>query len=370
MKRIITCLLSVVMSLGTYAQITSGYYRLQCKETGRYLAIHNDYVNKESAKRTGQVELQSLETIEKFDSIVNDPGSIIYIKNMGYGYAIEGQGFTTEGRLNLQITKVKDAYRLWTTMTYEGVQITRYLRDYKHTNGKSYVTTDESKSKNWDWYIIPVDGDQYFGLRGDVKVGENYFTTLYAKFPVKLGSGMKAYTVNTLTESTCTLKDIGNTVPAKTPVVIACAGKETSANKVTPLKSDDAAISDNKLKGVTFCYPVILPNGQERRDNPAWNAKDYVPATMRVLGEADGKLCFITASSDLEFLAANRAYLPVSKGSAGTIPTDGTTEIRQVTVSNANQASGTYTLNGVRLPDNVTPQKGIYIQDGKKIAIK
>ena len=65
MKKIFTCLLSVIVSLGAYAQITDGYYRLKCKQTGRYIAIHNDYVNKESAKRTGNVDLQSLETIEE-----------------------------------------------------------------------------------------------------------------------------------------------------------------------------------------------------------------------------------------------------------------------------------------------------------------
>ena len=369
MKRIITCLLSAIMSIGTYAQFSDGYYRLQCKETGRYLAVHNNYVNTESAKRTGQVDLQSLQTISGFDNIVNDPGSVIYLKSTASGWVIETQGFTTEGRnLYLQFQQVNDAFRVYTTIIYDGAEYTRYLRDYEEEEGKSYITTDASKSTNWTWYITPVtDADnQYMGLKGDVKVGSNYYTTLYAAFPVQLGSGMKAYAVNTLTESTCTLEDIGDIVPANIPVVIACAGEGASSNKVTPLTSGVAIVGYNYLSGVIFCFPA-----GRGPSNPAWNAKDYDPETMRLLGEADGKLAFITADN-VKYLPANRAYLNVSAGSAASIPTDGSTGIFRVTTNSENphHAKGIYTLNGVRLPDHMTPQKGIYIQDGKKIVIK
>ena len=366
MKRIITCLLFSVMSLGIYAQFSNGYYRLKCKETGRYLAVHNDYVNKESAKRTGQVDLQSLETIEGFDNIVNDPGSVVFLKKTSKGYVIEAQGFTTEGKgFYLQFTQVNDAYRIWTTIKYEGTEYTRYLRDYIPRNGQSYITTDAEKSTNWHWYITPISDSDYFGLKGDVKVGDNYYTTIYAAFPMQLGSGMKAYAVNTLSESSCTLEDIGNVVPGKTSVVIKCAGKDASSNKVVPLKSTDASVEGNKLNGVVFCYPVIVA-GSERRDSPMWNAKDYVPETMRLLGEDNGKLCFIT-SNEVDYLAANRAYLPVASGSAASIPTDGTTAIKSIInqAGKRNSAKGRFTLQGVRIPDNIEPQKGFYIEDGQ-----
>ena len=115
----------------------------------------------------------------------------------------------------------------------------------------------------------------------------------------------------------------------------------------------------------------LYPSGKEDRKNPAWNCLDYNSATMRILGEADGKLSFITAS-DLKYMPANRAYLPVTAGSAAIIPTDGTTGITGISSDSRNSkaARGTYTLNGTRLPDNATPQKGIYIQDGKKVAKK
>lgn len=374
MKRLLSLLVTAFVVLTASAQISDGFYRLQCKQTGRYLTIHNDYVNKESAKRTGNVELQSLETISGFENIVNDPGSIIYMKSTSKGWAIEAQGFTTEGRLDIQITQVDDAYRLWTTVTSDGMTITRYLRDYEEEPGYSYITSDADKSSNWEWYIIPVDDSEYLGLYGDVQVGNSYYTTFYAAFPIQLGAGMKAYAVNSLQTNSCTLQDIGNIVPAKTAVVIACAGEDASANKVTPLRSTDVKVEANRLSGAIFCYPVLLESGKERRSNPAWNTVDYDPETMRVLGEADGKLCFVT-SDILSYVPANSTYLNVQEGSAETLPTDGTTGISSISrdpsnSSNSRDTRGTYTLNGTRLPDNATPQKGIYIENGKKVIKK
>lgn len=368
MKRILTLLIATFTTLCASAQFANGYYRIQCKDTGRYISVRNNYVNTGSATRTGQIELQSLETITGFDNIVNDPGSVLYLRNTSKGYVIDAQGFTTDGRdIYLEFVQVEDAYRLKANVTYQGQSYTRYLRDYEEEPGYSYITTDGNKSTHWDWYITPVGSDQYFGLKGDVKVGDNYYTTLYASFPVQLGSGMKAYAVNSLTENSCTLKDIGNIVPSKVPVVIACAGQNADANKVTPLSQNDVSVSDNWLSGVIFCHPVFDGIGREKRSNPAWNVIDYDPATMRLLGETDGKLCFNTAS-DVDYLPANRAFLPVNAGSAASIPTDGTTAIQGVK-NTAKVQQGIFTLNGVRLPDNVKPQKGIYIQDGKKIVI-
>ncbi len=374
MRRIFTLLLTALTTLSASAQFSEGFYRLQCKETGRYLTVHNDYVNKEAAKRTGQVELQSLETIEDFDQVVNDPGSVLYLKSTSQGWVIEGQNFTTEGKgLNLEFTQVGDAYRILGKIVYEGTEYPRYLRDYEDDYGKSYITTDANKSTNWNWYVIPVtEADkQYFGLKGDVKAGGKYYTAFFASFGIKLGSGMKAYAVNTMTKETTTLEDIGSTVPGFMPVVIECAGEKASDNKVTPLHDYDLYTGSNYLEGEYYCYIVTTPSGKERRDNPAWNALDYDPDDMRLLGEANDKLCFITAT-DVKYVPANRAYLYVMEGSAETLPTDGTTGIKGVKAGVPQQeaAKGRYTLQGVRLPDNIEPQKGLYIEDGKLVIKK
>ena len=365
MKKIITCLISAIVTLGANAQISNGFYRLKCKQTGRYLAIHNNYVNKETAKREGDVNLQSLETITSFDNVVNDPGSIIYLRKTSTGWAIEGQGFTTEGKLDLQITPVDNAYRVWATVTSDGMKLTRYLRDYEQEPGYSYITTNPKKSSNWEWYFIPVDDNNYMGLKGDVQVGNDYYTTLYAMFPIQLGSNMKAFAVKSMTTSSCTLEDIGDVVPAKTPVVIQCAGAEASANKVTPLVSNIKFEDPNRLNGVVFCYPVITASGKESRDNPGWNALDYDPLTMRVLGESDGKLCFIT-SDELIYVPGNTAYLNVTADADPIMPTESSTGILSVKIQPTPSVKGRYTLQGVPIPDNVEP-RGIYIEDGKKV---
>ena len=125
----------------------------------------------------------------------------------------------------------------------------------------------------------------------------------------------------------------------------------------------------NRLSGEVFCYPVIV-GGQERRKNPAWNALDYDPSVMRVIGEADGKLCFVT-SSELKYVPANSAFLYVSEDAASTLPTDGSTGIKSVKNQPTTTAKGRYTLQGVQIPDNVEPQKGpIYIEDGKLVLQK
>ena len=172
-----------------------------------------------------------------------------------------------------------------------------------------------------------------------------------------------------MTKETTTLEDIGSTVPGFMPVVIECAGEKASDNKVTPLHNYDLYTGSNYLEGEYYCYIVTTPSGKERRDNPAWNAVDYDPETMRLLGESDDKLCFITAT-DVKYVPANRAYLYVMEGSAETLPTDGTSGIKGVKVQQQNVAKGRYTLQGVRLPDNATPQKGIYIEDGKLVLKK
>ena len=373
MKRLVSLIFTALVAVTASAQFADGYYRLQCAETGRYLAVHNKYVNTESAKQTGQVNLQSLETIADFNNVVNDPGSIIYLRSTAAGWVIESQGFTTDGRnMYLQFTLDGDSYLLWTTITYQGAEYTRYLRDYQDQFGISYITTDATLSTNRHWRVIPVEGDNYFGLKGETKVGESYYTTIFAAFPIQLGSGMTAYAVNSLTNNSCKLQEIGSVVPKMTPAVIACAGPDAASNKVTPLAENPTTGEDNSLAGVIFCYPVFLPLGDEDRDNPAWNCVDYNPEIMRVIGDNEGKLAFITAS-DLIYMPANKSFLPVAAGSAAIITTDGTTGIKGIQANQthqAGQATGTYTLNGVRVPDNVTPQKGIYIENGKKVVKK
>ena len=377
MKNLFTLIIAALTTLSAHA-LDDGFYRMQCVETGRYVSFRNSYVDTQSATSTQEVQFYSLRTVSGFESVVSDPGSIIYIKKFDQGYALRSQGYgTDESNYYIQITDMGDGtYRLWATYSKSGVTVTRYMRDCDDTSGGfSYVTTQEEISKGLNWRLIPVNSEdqKYIGLVPEVKVGGKGYATFYAGIPYKLGSGMKAYAVDTETDETCTLKDIGSEIPAKTPVVIACAGDNAADNKVTPLESSSASVGTNYLKGVMFCYPVTYYNrGEivEDRTNPYWNTVDYDIFAMRVLGEEDGKLVFETGDEDLDYMPANKSYLSVPFSAAAVLTTDGSTAIKGVkSDATAEGAKGLFTLDGVRLPDNATPQKGVYIKDGKKIVI-
>ena len=377
MKKLFTLLFSALTTLSAHA-LDDGFYRMQCVETGRYVSFRNSYVDTQSAQSTQEVQFYSLRTVSGFENVVSDPGSIIYFKKFDQGWAIRSQGYgTDESNYYIQITDMGDgSYWLWATYSKSGVTVTRYMRDCDDSSGGfSYVTTQESISKGLNWRLIPVNSEdqKYIGLVPEVKVGGKGYATFYAGIPYKLGSGMKAYAVDTETDETCTLKDIGSEIPAKTPVVIACAGDNAADNKLTPLESSSASVGTNYLRGVMFCYPVTYYNrGEivEDRTNPYWNTVDYDIFAMRVLGEEDGKLVFETGDEDLDYMPANKAYLAVPLSAAAVLTTDGSTAIKVVkSEDTAEGAKGLYTLDGVRLPDNATPQKGVYIKDGKKIVI-
>lgn len=333
MKRVFTLLfivISVICSASAeLAQLDDGYYRIQCVETGRYISFRNNYVDTESFQMTLQGEFHSLRTISGFENVVNDPGSIIYIKKYDEGWALRSQGYSFDNNFFIQISDMgDDTYRLWTTTTNADLTITRYLCDYDETKGGynySYVTTDTNNKKGWDWRLIPVTAEdqKYFGLVPEVNVGGKGYTTFYASIPVRLSSGMKAYVVDSETETTFTPMYIGDEVPANTPVIIECTGDNASDNKLTPLESSSVSVGTNCLSGVMFCYPVIIEE-TENRENPYWNALDYNSTTMRMIGVAGGKLAFVTPN-DQDYMPANKAYLNVTSSSAATLSTTGST---------------------------------------------
>ena len=89
---------ALMAALHATAQITgNGYYRVQNKETGRYIELIDnrgkiDYV-------TTTVDLGALQTIKGFDQVVNNPATVFYITDMGNrNYNLSGQGCDLYGR--------------------------------------------------------------------------------------------------------------------------------------------------------------------------------------------------------------------------------------------------------------------------------
>ena len=154
MKKLFTLVFAAFTTLSASA-LENGYYRMQCVETGRYVSFRNNYVDTESAKRTTEVQFYSLRTVSGFESVANDPGSVIYFKQFDQGWALSSQGYgTNESNYYIQITDMGDGtYRLWADYSKDGVTATRYMRDCDDASGGySYVTTEAAISKGWNWH--------------------------------------------------------------------------------------------------------------------------------------------------------------------------------------------------------------------------
>lgn len=372
MKKIFTSLLFLTFFLtGIKAQIADGFYYVKNAYTERYISIADNDKNHYNIaiEAGGRKTLGGLKAFKSWDNVRTDPSCVVYIRNVsGNQYDLEGQGSSlnklTGGKLNATLTPNGDgSYKA--SGTYKGVTVTLGDNSPSKTADESVLATGaEDNVSNW----IPVavnTGDNYIGIKPDVEADGAYYGTIFAGFAFKLASsGMKAYYISEASGSKFTLKEISGTIPAKTPVIVKCSSNDPANNKIEPVTSGGSAVSDNKLGGV-YCATTKLR---------FTTVTLYDPTKMRVIGSDNGKLAFVKASaSDLfeeKYLKANKAYLAVPSGSADIMTESGTgiTTIKAEDVSK--EKEGLFTLTGIRVPDNVTPQPGIYIKDGKKIVIK
>jgi hypothetical protein len=355
MKRLILLFISGITALPILAQLNGdGYYRIQSTSSyGRYLTISNnkvDETNKNEITGGKEGNVYGLKTIT---DAVSDPSSIIYISKensatSNSAYNIQAQGINPLGFLKnngaeLKIYPDGDSYFIYGSKG----SITLFLVDNNGSDGYIKVARRNAYPQNQNWYIRPVDGTaEYLGIAPDpnIKVGDKYYTTIYASFPFQLGEGMKAYYVGNgrLDNGTpyAELKEINSKVPAATPVIIECSSLDPADNKVSLLSGNDApnTISGNKLAGVYFCYVKMFPNTD--MENPSANYQEiknvipYDSKKMRVLGLVNGKLGLVDASDDAlvvtqivtkdrktvlgqgRYLPANKAYFPIDESVA------------------------------------------------------
>jgi hypothetical protein len=343
MKRLISLLISGIIALPTLAQLNGdGYYRIQNTSTGRYLTISNnkiDETNKSSITSGNEGNVFGLKTIT---NPVSDPSTIIYISKdntakSNNAYNIQAQGINPLGFLKSNGAELKiypdgDNYFLYGSKG----SITLFLVDNNGSDGFIKVARKDAYKENQSWKLHPVDQvTDYFGITPDenIKVGDKYYTTIYASFPFQLGEEMKAYYVVEGKYDDgipyAEIKEINGKVPAATPVIIECSSLDPSDNKVTLLTSKNApaAISGNKLAGIYFCYAKMKGNtGQENTSDNfkvIKNVVDYDSKKMRVLGLVNGKLGLVDAGDNAlvvtdqgRYLPANKAYFPIDESIA------------------------------------------------------
>jgi hypothetical protein len=398
MKRFVSILLAVT-AIPVFAQLNGdGYYRVQNVQSGNYTTIVDNQGEKPSV-HTSNIDAYAINTVHGFENVVSDPGSIIYIEKRSQGYVLKGQGMDTYQLTGyyLQIPAsrtTENAY--WASGVYSGV--TKYLYEaYNKSFAFGYLTTasknSDGSARNRDWYILPVtnkDG-QYFGLAPELKIGDKYYTTLYVSFPFHvLSDGMKVYYV----KQHCTETQLGpiaemveikdGTVPGGVPVIIESNSNLPANNKITPLTTSVANDLQNELKGVYFCNVIKWATGRLYPEHKNWNTTAYDPATMRVLGEVNGKLGFVK-SDDLEYLPANKAYLPITEEEATMAVSSNvllvnsatystySAGIENITAEEVVKNKGVYTLMGTKVREDQSTDNlpsGIYIVNGKKVIEK
>lgn len=396
MKRFALILLTAT-AIPAFAQLNgNGYYRVQNVNSGNYATIVDNKADKDNITSTSNIDAYAINMVNGFENVASDPGSILYIEKASEGYVLNGQGMDSYKLTGyyLQIHASRSANNAyWASGVYKGV--TKYLYEaYDESFGYSYLSSasknPDGSVRSRDFYIIPVNEEEghYFGVTPELKIGDKYYTTLFASFPYQVSEGMKAYYVKrhriggdqgAMAEMT----EIENgIVPGGVPVIIECSSDKPANNKVTPLTSSVANNLQNELKGVYFCNIIRwADDGEPYPDDLNWNTTAFDPATMRVLGEVDGKLGFVN-SVDLEYLPANKAYLPVTEEesiqsvSSSISLVSSTTYaagIESITAEKVVKDKGVYTLAGNKVREGLSTENlpsGIYVVGGKKVIVK
>ena len=401
MKRLIVILITSITVLPSFSQLNGdGYYRLKNKGSHqRYLTISNnkvDKVNKDNLSDGKEGNVFGLKTVA---DPVSDPSSIIYITKEStgdYEYNFQAQGinplnFLKNNGTALKIYPKNGAY--WLYASKGGV--TRYMADNDGSEGYiKIVGSGERNNEHAFWEIKPIDqSNEYLGIKPEsgIKIGDKYYTTFFAGFPIKISEGMKAFYVNRNTTQLAEMIEIADIVPAETPVILECSSLNPADNKVTILLPQDnpAAISDNHLIGVYFCFAMMKGNTNNENTSSTYleirNVVSYDPSTMRVLGEVDGELALVVAKDEQlvvtdqgKYIPANKAYFPINeadaKASANGIKLVDTAAyiagIDDIEMDEKVVKPGVYTLAGNKVKENNSTEglsKGVYIVNGKKV---
>lgn len=388
MKRhiLLSSALAFLVAIPSMAQLDGdGYYRVKNVTTERYISVVDNKSSTELA--TTEPDLAALISIKPFETIVNDPSTIIYIeyngvKNSNNYYNLYSQGIDVYSILShwvfvMPYSKSGDyygKYRAWG----EDSGSNFYICD--NTNTTNAQGTIQSNSTNRYWDILPVSAssdDNYFAFVPTISSNGKYYGVLYCSFAYKAASdGVKFYYVSKISGSKALYTEIEGTVPAGTPVIVECSSTDYSDNRLEIVSSSASSPSDNLLGGVYFhSYKAKHVN-----------ITMYDSSTMRVLGLlSDGSLGFYKAdeseftytySAETGSFPANYAYLNVSSSDADELTlTDLTTGIKSISNDDAQPIAptGIYTMTGVKVSDdsNTTGlEPGIYIRDGKKVVIR
>ena len=301
--------------------LPDGFYRVKNVGSERYVYVTDN----KGHYNTRSSDLDAIVLHKDFTKAISDPSSVIYVKSTGSNneYDLIGQGASIKdiAKHYAVIVPTNDHYRVGAQETFVS-----YLADATPTdtpdNQFGIVSTQNPQEQNlllWD--AIPVDdaSSNYFGLSAvsapflTKESKTTYYVPFYAGFGFDPASrGMEVFYISQMNESegkVC-LKKITGTVPANTPVIVACSAADASGNRLSLKYSNATFAPKNYLKGNMFNFTNEDIPGKLITHT---NRTTYKPETMRVLEVRDGELAFVK-KTDLSYLPANSSYLVVSAG--------------------------------------------------------
>lgn len=367
--------------------VSNGYYRIRNVGSQRYLYVTDNKDYYEMAKDQedfGAIQLWK----ESGRDFTDNPGSVIYIKQVGGQFDLMAQGTGVHQLTGYYVGVDKQSdgsYIVSASVSKAGAQVTKYLTDNEKSAAKPQGKMGTSGTLNFRKWIVDqistTHATNYFGLKPGIESEGKFYQSFYAAFPFRVTSEeMHVYTASKMVGGKVILTELTGDIPAYTPVIIECASNNPSENRLELLPPSDGSVKDYLLTGNFFC------NGS-RPEKSVEAFTIFKPATMRVLAVKDGKLTFSNSimdtpsltltnvmldwnnyiDSDEYCLAANSAYLKVAEDCAAdlTVQFGEGTPIGNVNADKAD--ADIYDLQGRKLD---SMQKGINIMGGKKFIVK
>ena len=318
MKKAKLLLFAMLCTVAAHAQLNgNGYYRIQNATTDRYISPSDNYGYNEPG--TTIVDVSALKTIEA-EGIETDPGAVVYIKTEGDGYNLLGQGYQTK-----DVFPGHEYLKIWDNgdETYKAYMTEGSVSVYLVEGEGQCMTSKNSKLDKADWRIIPVNEDNYFGVKPDIQAGSNFYKSFFVAFPFTVASeGLKAYKIAEVNENAAlvVIEEANGEVEGATPIIFKATSQDVEDNILTISEAEPSLKAvdeyneymkqidlENGAHGAFFCNPV---QGNHR------NVIEYNPATMRVLGtDNNGNLAFIKAYG-VEYIPANTTFIKVNEGAA------------------------------------------------------
>lgn len=363
----------------------NGYYLIYDTETGS----NKDFVETTTSKPTSDSFKFALDN----NNIIQKNNPKYYIRFRSY----RSWGTTyRKGYRSNNDTYDKATYQ--ETNNYSTQPSARYsfLCDEEDSDSpvmKTLVTKTPSQYKNpdsapdgaeWSIYELKEGGPTEGAFGANAKAANTmngkYYTSMFAFFPYKLSSGVKAYYLPMdenlsydRNANKVTLTEVpGSIVPANTAVILECdAVQDNSVNNLLYPIVDESTVQPLGYENLLRGYNYVVG-----RDQQVANDKE----NMYILATRNGKLAFYHSSGTN--MSPNKAFLDLTnlptdlqqaaKNASfvfGDIDDEEEGTVTGITVATENNSTDApiYDLSGRKVEN---PGRGIYIRNNKKFVVK